>query len=50
MANGTSLAGTRGYRSYLNTADQRVFGAGLFMFQTPTGTTGLCVPKTQIRA
>ena len=39
MANGTSLAGTWGYRSYLNTADQRVFGAGLFTFQTPTGTT-----------
>jgi hypothetical protein len=38
-ANGTSLAGTWGYRSYTNTADQRVFGAGLFMFQTPTGTT-----------
>jgi len=39
MANATSLAGTWNYRSYLNTADQRVFGAGLFTFQTPTGTT-----------
>jgi hypothetical protein len=39
MANAISLAGTWGYRSYLNTADQRVFGAGLFTFQTPTGTT-----------
>jgi hypothetical protein len=39
MANGTSLAGTWGYRSYLNTADQRLFGAGIFTFQTPTGTT-----------
>src|SRR6266568_3180782 len=39
MADGTSLAGTWGYRSYLNTADQPVFGAGLFTFQTPTGTT-----------
>lgn len=39
MATGTSLAGTWAYRSYLNTADQPVFGAGLFAFQTPTATT-----------
>jgi hypothetical protein len=39
MANGTSPAGTWAYRSYLNTADQPVFGAGLFTFQTPTGVT-----------
>jgi hypothetical protein len=39
MANGASLAGTWAYRSYLNTADQRPFGAGLFTFQTPTDTT-----------
>jgi hypothetical protein len=39
MANGTSLAGTWAYQSYLNTAEQPVFGAGLFTFQTPTGTT-----------
>jgi hypothetical protein len=39
MADGTSLAGTWGYRSYLNTPDQSVFGAGLFTLQTPTGTT-----------
>jgi hypothetical protein len=42
MANGTSVAGTWSYRSYLNTADQPVFGAGLFTFQTrsPTTVTG----------
>src|ERR1700681_3446949 len=39
MANGASLAGTWAYSSYLNTADQPVFGAGLFTFQTPTDTT-----------
>lgn len=39
MANATSLAGTWAYQSYLNTADQPVFGAGLFTFQTPTDTT-----------
>jgi hypothetical protein len=37
MANGASLAGTWAYRSYLNTTDQPVFGAGLFTFQTPAG-------------
>lgn len=39
MANGASVAGTWAYRSYVNTADQTVFGAGLFTFQTPTATT-----------
>ncbi|MDP1585691.1 MAG: hypothetical protein Q8M18_19905 [Bradyrhizobium sp.] len=39
MANQTSLAGTWAYRSYLNTPDQRPFGAGLFTFQTPSPTT-----------
>jgi hypothetical protein len=39
MANGTSVAGTWAYRSYINTSDQPVFGAGLFTFQTPTATT-----------
>jgi hypothetical protein len=39
MANGTSVAGTWAYRSYINTSDQPVFGAGLFTFQTPTDTT-----------
>lgn len=39
MADATSLAGTWAYRSYLNTADQPVFGAGLFTFQTPSATS-----------
>jgi len=43
MANETSLAGTLAgtwaYRSYLNQADQQVFGAGLFTFQLPSPTT-----------
>jgi hypothetical protein len=39
MANGISLAGTWAYRSYRNTADQPVFGAGLFTFATPSSTT-----------
>jgi len=39
MANGTSLAGTWAYRSYRNTADQPVFGAGIFTFKTPSSTT-----------
>ena len=39
MANATSLAGTWAYRSYLNQADQRPFGGGLFTFQTPTPAT-----------
>jgi hypothetical protein len=39
MASATSPAGTWAYRSYLNTADQRPFGAGLFTFQAPTPTT-----------
>ena len=38
MANGTSVAGTWAYRSYINTSDQPVFGAGIFTFQTPTAT------------
>ena len=32
MANGTSVAGTWAYRSYINTSDQPVFGAGIFTF------------------
>jgi hypothetical protein len=39
MANGTSVAGTWAYRSYINSSDQPIFGAGLFTFQTPTATT-----------
>ena len=39
MTNGKSIAGTWAYRSYINTTDQPVFGAGLFTFQTPTATT-----------
>src|SRR3954451_288054 len=39
MANATSLAGTWSYQSYLNTADQPVFGAGLFTFKISSGTT-----------
>jgi hypothetical protein len=39
MADGTSLAGTWAYRSYLNQADQRVFGGGIFTFVTPTPAT-----------
>jgi hypothetical protein len=31
-----SLAGTWAYRSYQNTQDQTVFGAGLFTFKTPS--------------
>lgn len=33
-----SLAGTWAYRSYRNTKDQPVFGAGIFTFTTPTST------------
>ena len=39
MADEASLAGTWAYRSYLNQADQRPFGGGLFTFQTPSPTT-----------
>ena len=39
MADAVSLAGTWAYRSYLNQADQRVFGGGIFTFVTPTPTT-----------
>jgi hypothetical protein len=39
MANDISLAGTWAYQSYLNQADQPVFGAGLFTFQTPQPAT-----------
>jgi hypothetical protein len=39
MAIESSPAGSWAYRSYLNTSDQRPFGAGLFTFQTPTPTT-----------
>lgn len=37
MAN--DLAGTWAYRSYLNTKDQPVFGAGTFTFTTPSAKT-----------
>jgi len=39
MADASSIAGTWAYRSYFITSDQRVFGAGLFTFETPTPTT-----------
>jgi hypothetical protein len=39
MADGTPVAGTWAYRSYLNTAQQPVFGAGLFTLETPSATT-----------
>jgi hypothetical protein len=39
MAIASSPAGSWAYRSYLNTSDQRPFGAGLFTFQTPSPTT-----------
>lgn len=37
MAN--DIAGTWAYRSYQNTEDQPVFGAGTFAFTTPSPTT-----------
>ena len=40
MASATSPAGTWAYRSYLNTADQRPFGAGLFTFGPRAEYTG----------
>jgi hypothetical protein len=39
MADATSFAGTWAYRSYLNRADQKVFGGGIFTFETPTPNT-----------
>ncbi len=39
MAYGVSVAGKWAYRSYLNTADQRIFGQGIFTFTTPSTTT-----------
>jgi hypothetical protein len=39
MAYGASVAGKWAYRSYLNTADQRIFGQGIFTFMTPSTTT-----------
>jgi hypothetical protein len=39
MAYGASVAGKWAYRSYLNTADQRIFGQGIFTFTTPSTTT-----------
>jgi hypothetical protein len=36
---GPGLAGRWSYRSYLNTADHPVFGAGIFTFETATDTT-----------
>ena len=38
MAGGSSIAGTWAYRSYRNTAQQQVFGAGIFTFTTPSAT------------
>jgi hypothetical protein len=38
MANGASIDGTWAYQSYLNTADQPVFGAGTMTFQTSGNT------------
>ena len=34
-----NLAGTWAYRSYQNTAEQKVFGGGTFTFTTPSATT-----------
>jgi hypothetical protein len=39
MADAPSLAGTWAYRSYLNRADQKVFGGGIVTFETPTPAT-----------
>jgi hypothetical protein len=39
MADNSSIAGKWAYRSYLNTAAQPVFGAGIFTFVTPSSTT-----------
>ena len=36
---GPGLAGRWSYRSYLNTADQPIFGAGIFTLETPTDQT-----------
>jgi hypothetical protein len=38
MADGSLLAGKWAYRSYLNSADQPIFGAGMFTFETPSIT------------
>jgi hypothetical protein len=35
MADESPAAGTWAYQSYLNTADQPVFGAGTFTFRRP---------------
>src|SRR5258707_5226789 len=39
MAYGVSVAGKWSYRSYLNTADQRIFGQRIFTFTPPSTTT-----------
>jgi len=39
MANGLPIPGTWAYKSYRNTAQQQVFGAGIFTFTTPTSST-----------
>jgi hypothetical protein len=39
MADAVSLAGKWDYRSYLNQPDHRMFGGGIFTFETPTPTT-----------
>jgi hypothetical protein len=36
---GPGLAGRWSYRSYLNTADQPIFGGGIFTFETPDDST-----------
>jgi hypothetical protein len=38
MADSSSIAGDWAYKSYLNTADQPIFGAGIFTFATPLST------------
>lgn len=39
MADNSSVAGKWAYKSYLNAADQPIFGAGIFNFATPTRTS-----------
>src|SRR4051812_6746733 len=39
MPYNSPLAGTWAYQSYLNTAEQKIFGAGTFAFTTPSATT-----------
>ena len=39
MADSSSIAGNWAYKSYLNTTEQPIFGAGIFTFVTPSSTT-----------